>query len=439
MAASTGPSLRKIVIVSSAGSAIEWYDFFIYGTAAALVFNKLFFPGSDPLVGTLLAFTTFAVGFLARPVGGMIFGHFGDKVGRKKALVTALFLMGVATTLIGMLPTYASIGVFAPIVLVILRLLQGIAVGGQWGGAVLVATESAPKNKRGLYGSFAQLGVPTGLVLSSLTFLILNGVLTPEQFESWGWRVPFLLSILLIIIAYYAHVSLEETTPMAHVHEKHVESKSPVLEVLTSNFKTVALATGAVIVAGAGFYLFATYMLAYGTTVLGLPRAPLLWAVVVGALLQVPTLLAAAALSDRVGRRKVYLAGAAGFAVWAYPAFLLADTRNAFLIGISIVVGQLLFATLYGPQAAFFSELFTARLRYSGASLGYQIGIMIGGAFTPIIATYLYAQFESSAAVAGFLIATSVISCLCVLVLSETYQREVDDVVAPVDGRGRSS
>jgi MHS family shikimate/dehydroshikimate transporter-like MFS transporter len=192
-------------------------------------------------------------------------------------------------------------------------------------------------------------------------------------------------------------------------------------------------------VAGAGFYLFATYMLAYGTTVLGLPRAPLLWAVVVGALLQVPTLLAAAALSDRVGRRKVYLAGAAGFAVWAYPAFLLADTRNAFLIGISIVVGQLLFATLYGPQAAFFSELFTARLRYSGASLGYQIGIMIGGAFTPIIATYLYAQFESSAAVAGFLIATSVISCLCVLVLSETHQREVDDVVAPADGRGRSS
>ncbi|MDP9396657.1 MAG: MHS family MFS transporter [Actinomycetota bacterium] len=426
-----GPSLRKVVIVSSAGSAIEWYDFFIYGTAAALVFNKLFFPKSDPVVGTLLAFTTFAVGFLARPLGGMIFGHFGDKVGRKKALVAALFLMGGATTLIGLLPSYATLGVFAPILLVTLRLLQGIAVGGQWGGAVLVATESAPKNKRGLYGSFAQLGVPIGLVLSSLSFLILNASLSPQQFESWGWRVPFLLSVLLILVAYYAHVSLEETTAMTHVHEKKVESRSPVLEVLRHNFKTVALAAGSVIVAGAGFYLFGTYMLAYGTTVLGLPRTPLLTAVVVGAALQVPVLLGAAALSDRIGRRKVYLVGAAGFAVWAFPAFALANTASTFLVGVSIVVGQLLFATLYGPQAAFFSELFTARLRYSGASLGYQIGIMIGGAFTPIIASSLYAQTRSSTWISLFLVATSVISCLCVLVLSETYQREVDDVVAP--------
>ncbi|WAZ26342.1 MHS family MFS transporter [Streptomyces cinnabarinus] len=413
--------------MSSAGSAIEWFDFFIYGTAAALVFNTLFFPASDPLVGTLLAFMTFAIGFVARPLGGIVFGHFGDRVGRKPALVTALFLMGGSTTLIGLLPTYDVIGPAAPVLLVVLRLLQGIAVGGQWGGAVLIATENAPRGRRGLYGSFAQLGVPAGLMLSSLVFLVITSTLDEQQFTSWGWRVPFLCSIALVLVALFAQFKLEETADSQEAREDREESgtsRSPIVEVLRKHPKNVLLAAGAVVVVGAGFYLFVTYMLAYGTTVLGMPKSTLLNAVLVGAALQVPALMAFGALSDRVGRRKVYLAGAAGMGLWAYPAFLLMNTEQWPLVTLALVVGQLLFATMYGPQAAFFSELFSARVRYSGASLGYQLGIMLGGAFTPIIATWLEAKYDSFVPVAGFLVAAAAISCVCVLVLSETYRQE---------------
>ncbi|MFF0203694.1 MFS transporter [Streptomyces sp. NPDC005017] len=426
-------SLSRIIMVSSAGSAIEWFDFFIYGTAAALVFNKLFFPASDPLVGTLLAFMTFAIGFVARPVGGIVFGHFGDRVGRKPALVSALFLMGGSTALIGLLPTYDAIGVAAPVLLVVLRLLQGIAVGGQWGGAVLIATENAPRGRRGLYGSFAQLGVPAGLMLSSLVFLVITSTLDDRQFTAWGWRVPFLCSIALIVVALFAQFKLEETEDSRQARQEREAtgaaegSRSPVVEVLRRHPRNVLLAAGAVVVIGAGFYLFVTYMLSYGTTVLGMPKSTLLNAVLVGAALQVPALMGFGALSDRVGRRAVYLVGAAGMGLWAYPAFLLLNTERWPLVTLALVVGQLLFAAMYGPQAAFFSELFSARVRYSGASLGYQLGVMLGGAFTPIVATWLYAKYESFVPVAGFLVAAAAVSCLCVLVLSETYQDEDDD------------
>jgi metabolite-proton symporter len=424
-------SLPKIIMVSSAGSAIEWYDFFIYGTAAALIFNKLFFPEADALIGTLLAFSTFAVGFAARPLGGVVFGHLGDKVGRKPALVTALFLMGGSTTVIGLLPTYASIGVLAPVVLVLLRLVQGIAVGGQWGGAVLIATENAPANRRGLYGSFAQLGVPAGLLLSSVVFLLTTSRLSDEQFAAWGWRVPFLFSIALIMVALYAQFRLEDTTAMQHVHEQGAESRSPVLEVLRKHPKNIGLAAGAVVIVGAGFYLFVTYMLSYGTTVLGMPKSTMLTGVMAGAVLQIPALIGFAALSDRIGRRKVYLAGAIGMGLWVFPAFALVNTRQPGLVAVALVGGQLIFAVMYGPQAAFFSELFTARLRYSGASLGYQVGIMFGGALTPIVATWLYARYGSFLPVALLLALAAAISCACVLVLSETFRTNLDDTAKP--------
>ncbi|MFE5914933.1 MFS transporter [Streptomyces wedmorensis] len=424
-------------MVSSAGSAIEWFDFFSYGTAAALVFNELFFPASDPLVGTLLAFVTFAIGFVARPLGGIVFGHFGDRVGRKPALVTALFLMGGSTAVIGLLPTYDAIGVAAPLLLVVLRLLQGIAVGGQWGGAVLIATENAPRGRRGLYGSFAQLGVPAGLMLSSLVFLLTTSALDEEQFATWGWRVPFLCSIALIVVAIYAQFQLEETKDSRQVKEEREASgasRSPVVEVLRRHPRNVLLAAGAVVIVGAGFYLFVTYMLAYGTAVLGMPKSTLLNAVLVGAALQIPALMAFGALSDRIGRRKVYLAGALGMGLWAYPAFVLMNTERWPLVTLALVGGQLLFACMYGPQAAFFSELFTARVRYSGASLGYQLGVMLGGAFTPIIATWLYAKYGSFVPVAGFLAVAAAVSCVCVLVLSETYQQEETEPEAVTGG-----
>lgn len=432
-------SLAKIIMVSSAGSAIEWYDFFIYSTAAALIFNKLFFPSSAPLAGTLLAFSTFAVGFAARPLGGVIFGHFGDKIGRKKALVTALFLMGASTTMIGLLPTFASAGVLAPIALVVLRIAQGIAVGGQWGGAVLIATENAPRNRRGLYGSFAQLGVPLGLVASTLVFLGISSSLSDEQLLAWGWRLPFLFSVALIGVALYAHFKLEDTEAMKQVKtEGSAQSRSPVLEALRTNAKTIALATGAATVLGAGFYLFVTYMLAYGTQILGMPKPVLLNAVVWAAVLMVPALIGFAALSDKVGRRKVYLFGAVATGIWVFPAFLLVNTKDPVLVTVGIAGALVLFSASYGPQAAFFAELFTARMRYSGASLGYQMGVMLGGAFTPIIAVGLYAEFGTYVAVAVFLALIALISCACVLVLSETYRSDdieesaVEPSVAPV-------
>jgi Na+/melibiose symporter and related transporters len=423
-------SLRKILLIAGTGSAIDWYDFFIYGTAAALVFNRLFFPADDPIVGTLLAFTTFAIGFAARPVGGAIFGHIGDKFGRKPALVTTLVMMGISTTLIGVLPTYDTIGVAAPIILVLLRLLQGIAVGGQWAGGALIATENAPPERRGLYGSFAQIGVPAGLFLSTGVFLVVGALMTEEAFGSWGWRVPFLFSVVLVGIAFYAQVTLEETAAMRKIKNEGRQSRSPVLDVLVHNWRTVLLGAGSIVVIGTAFYLFGTYFLSYGTTVLGLPRALLLDGVLIGAVLQFVAIPLCGALSDRVGRRTVYLIGALALAVWVWPAFLLLGTGHPAAVIAAIAVGELLVALVYGPQAALFAELFTARVRYSGASLGYQIGSLIGGALTPLIATALYAQWGNFIPVAVLVVLAAVASFVSVVVMSETARTQLDDVPA---------
>jgi metabolite-proton symporter len=410
-------------MVSLLGSTIEWYDFFIYGTAAALVLNTAFFPSADPFVGTLAAFSSFAVGFIARPVGGIIWGHFGDRIGRKKALVSALFLMGASTTLVGLLPSYATIGVAAPVLLFLLRILQGLAVGGQWGGAVLIATENAPQNRKGYYGSFPQLGVPIAVIVSNGLFLALEAGLDEQAFESWGWRIPFLLSVLLIGVALYAQLRLEETPAFKEIAQSEGTAKrSPIIQVLRSHPKQVILAAGSFIAVNGGFYIYIVYALSYGVKVLHLPESTMLVGILGSSAVNLALIPLFALLSDRVGRRPVYLAGAVGTVIAAFPVFWLIDTRSTFLIFLGLLIGGIANSAMYGPQAALFAELFSAEVRYSGASLGYQIGAVLGGGLAPLIAASLYEATRSSASTSWYLLAMGVITAVSAWLLHETHR-----------------
>jgi metabolite-proton symporter len=414
-------------------SSIEWYDFFIYGTAAALVFPKLFFSENLPAaVAQVASFSTFAVGFVARPVGGVVFGHFGDRFGRKRALVAALMLMGVATTLIGLLPTYGAIGLAAPLALIALRFAQGLAVGGQWGGAALLAIENAPEGRRGLYGSFPQLGVPLGVVLANLIFLVMAETISPGAFLAWGWRVPFVLSVVLVGLGLYVQLKLEDTPEFralaaaedrAVATAERVRAKNPILTVIARHPKEILLAGGSFVASNGCFYVVITYIVSYATAHLHVPRPQVLWAVLLGALLSAPSLPLTGWLSDRYGRRIVYLVGAVLSGVWAFVLWRLVDS-TAFLptlLGIAVALSALNF--MYGPQAALFAELFSTEVRYSGASLGYQVGAILGGGFAPIIATALLETYESSTAIAGYMAVLCAVSFVSVLLLSETNRR----------------
>jgi MFS family permease len=454
----------KVALAALAATSIEWYDFFIYGTAAALVFPSLFFPEQTPLIGALLSFATFGVGFLARPLGGVIFGHFGDIVGRKRALVTALIVMGAASTLIGLLPTYAAIGILAPLVLVLLRFLQGIAIGGQWGGAMLLVTESAPDNRRGFYGSFAQAGAPGGIILANLAFLLVSAVTTPEAFEAWGWRIPFLASLALIGLGIYIQLRLEDTPAFRrlqeakrqreegrvervpaesheNVEEARVEAEresSPVLEAFRTYPKEIALATGAYIAINMTYYIFVAFVIAYGANpdILGLSENTMLAAVLVASVVQVATLLICGGISDRFGRRGIFMLGAALLGVWSFVFWPMLNTESFLLITLALVVGLgVLHSMMYGPQAAFYSEIFATRVRYSGASLGVQLGSVLGGAFAPLIATALLARFGSWIPLAVYMAATCVITFFSVFLLRETYQVDIDAAVDRAPGR----
>ena len=410
-------NMRKVAGTALAGTSIEWYDFFIYGTAAALIFPTAFFPADMPATVALIAsFSTFAVGFIARPLGGIIFGHYGDRVGRKRTLVVALLIMGGGTTLIGLLPTYETIGIFAPLLLILLRFVQGLAIGGQWGGAMLLVTESAPSNRRGYYGAFAQAGAPMGVILANLAFLAIGATMSDDAFLSWGWRLPFLASVILIGISMYVQLHLEETPAFKELEaiklRRHAAGsikavsevvdpnevnldRSPVLEALRIYPKRIALAAGAFISIQVTFYILIAFVVAYGTNEsgLGLPRSTMLSAVLIASVVQLAVQFQAASYSDRHGRRGVYLAGAALLGVWAFALFPLIDTGNFFLIVIAISGGLSFMAMQYGPQAAFYTELFSTQVRYSGASLGYQIGAILGGAFAPTIAVLLWKEF----------------------------------------------
>jgi metabolite-proton symporter len=444
-AAASPGTIRKVLLAACAASSIEWYDFFIYLTAAALVFPALFFPADiDPVAGVLASFSTAAVGFFARPVGGVLFGHFGDRLGRKKTLVIALLLMGIATTLVGLLPTYSTIGIWAAVALFVLRICQGLAVGGQWGGAMLLATEYAPPDRRGFYGSFAQVGVPIGLVLGNAFFLVLTAVMSPEAFEAWGWRIPFLASIVLIGLAMYIQLRLEDTPAFRRLQERQQEAqeeegdearqRSPVLEVIRQHPKQILLAAGAFFVVNGAFYVLITGILDYGTRDLGLSRSAMLTAVLISSVAQILMLPAWSILSDRVGRRPVYLAGAVLLGLWAFPLFWLVDTRNIVLITVALLLGQLFLSMMYGPQAALFSEMFSRQVRYSGASIGYQLAAVFAGGLAPIIMVWLLDTTGTSFSVSLYIFAMAALTFFSVYLVTETYEGEMAEDVAEEEG-----
>ena len=428
-------SMRTVAMTALGGTSIEWYDFFIYGTAAALVFPVLFFSDDMPRYVSLLAsFSTFAVGFLARPVGGVVFGHFGDRVGRKAALVTALMMMGVATTLIGLLPTYAQIGPLAPVLLILLRFVQGLAVGGQWGGAMLLVTENAPSNQRGFYGAFAQCGAPAGLVLANLAFLAVSGSLSDEAFMEWGWRVPFISSVLLIGLSLYVQLKLEDTEAFKELAEAsqptEAKPRSPVLKALTTYPKEIALAAGSFLGVQVTFYICVAFIISYGTDPEGLniPRSDMLTAVLISTMFAIPANFFFGAWSDRYGRRGIYKLGAILTGIWAFVMFAMIDTGNWYLITAGLSISHIFISMMYGPQAALLAELFSTEVRYSGASLGYQLGAILGGGFAPIIATTLLLIFGSSMWVAAYIALANVLTWFSIHALKETDNRDLDKV-----------
>ncbi len=430
-------SMRKVALTSLAGTSIEWYDFFLYGAAAALVFPTAFFGEIPESTALILSLLTFAAGFIARPIGGIIFGHYGDKVGRKKTLVAALMLMGIASTLIGLLPTYAMIGVTAPILLTTLRFAQGLAIGGQWGGAMLLVTESAPSNKRGYYGAFAQAGAPIGVILANLAFIATSALLPDEAFMSWGWRIPFLASAILIGISMYIQLTMEDTKAFRELqnHQKSIGSnenreikKSPVLEALIKYPKRIALAAGAFLSIQVTFYILVAFLLAYGVTSADMSRDDMLSAVLIGSAIMVPVQFMFSSYSDRNGRKGIFMTGAILTAIWSFAIFPLVDTGNFWLIVLAVTFGLSFLAMMYGPQAAFFTELFSTEVRYSGATLGYQLGAIAGGAFAPTIAAKLWTDFDIFW-VSVYIAIASILTLLSVMSLTETYKTDLNEKI----------
>jgi len=424
----TDPKPRSIALIALAslvGTTIEWYDFFLYGTAAALVFNQLFFPTFDPLMGTLAAFGTYTVGFVARPVGGIVIGHFGDRIGRKSMLVLTLVIMGVATFLIGVLPTYAQVGPWAAVLLVLLRIAQGFGVGGEWGGAVLMAVEHAPARSRGFYGSWPQIGVPAGLLLSTAVFAVFVR-LPPDQFLSWGWRVPFLLSVVLVGVGLLIRVRILETPTFSRVKEQGAEARQPIIEVITRYPRQVLLAMGARFAENGAFYIYSVFVLVYATQHSGMERGVVLNGILIAATLELAAIPFFGALSDRFGRRPVYLFGAVATAGLAYPLFWALDSGSTAIawLGLSAVF-VLSHAAMYAPQAAFLSELFGTRVRYSGASLGAQLSSVVAGGLSPFIATALLARYGRGA-LSLYVVFMAAVTIVAVALATETRDEAID-------------
>ena len=427
-------NMRKVALTALAGTSIEWYDFFLYGAAAALIFPTAFFGEATPSTALILSLLTFAAGFIARPIGGIIFGHYGDRIGRKKTLVIALILMGVSSTLIGLLPTYAMIGVTAPILLTSLRFVQGLAIGGQWGGAMLLVTESAPPDKRGFYGAFAQAGAPMGVILANLAFIITSSLVSEESFYSWGWRIPFLASAILIGISMYIQLNLEDTKAFQELQQRkqNIDTKdeqiklSPILEAIRKYPNRIALAAGAFLSIQVTFYILIAFLLAYGVSSAEISRDDMLAAVLIASAIMVPSQFMFSSISDHYGRKGIFMAGAILTGLWAYAIFPLVDTGNFYLIVLAITIGLVFVGMMYGPQAAFFSELFSTEVRYSGATLGYQFGAILGGAFAPTIAAFLWNNYGIFW-VSVYISFASLLTLFSVMALTETYKISLND------------
>lgn len=437
---STPPSPSKVAVASAIGATIEWYDFFLYGTAAGLVFDKLFFNGLDSATAQFAAFGTFAVGFLARPVGGILFGHFGDRIGRKKMLVLTLLIMGMGTAAIGLLPSYDSIGVWAPVILIVLRILQGIGVGGEYGGAVLLAVEYAPPGRRGFLGSFAHIGVPGGLLLASGAFS-LAALLPDDAFLAWGWRACFLVSIILLGIGAYIRLSVMETPAFARVQEHKEISTVPVRDLFARQPKSLLLGMGTRFIEGFTFNLFSVYLLAYVVTNLGLPDSWALNGILAGAALGVVLVPVTGALSDRLGRKPVYRVGAWLALLFAFPAAAMIHSAQQLPIFIAFVGGLgVLYGIMYGPLAAFWAELFDTRFRYTALSSLYQLSGIVASGLTPLIAAWLVSVGGGTLWwVAGYNVVVAAISLVSARFLPETGGRDLDLAWAPVQLKDRDT
>jgi metabolite-proton symporter len=415
-----------VVVASFIGTTIEWYDFFLYGTAAALVFNRLFFPTLDPLAGTLSAYGTFAVGFVARPLGGAVFGHFGDRIGRKQMLVWSLSIMGVATALIGLTPTYAQIGIWSPILLVVLRFVQGFGVGGEWGGAVLLAVEHSGGERRGFHGSWPQMGVPGGLLLSTGVFAAFSSWLPEPAFLAWGWRIPFLISVLLVAVGLFVRLRVLESPSFEKVKEARRESRTPLLDVFRDHPREVLIGMGMRFAQNVIFYIYTVFVLSYGEKTLGYPRSVMLRGVMIASFLGLFAIPLWSHLSDRVGRRPIYLAGGIFSLVVAYPFFWMME-RGAGFVAIAMVLAMNIgHDMMYGPMAATLSELFGTRVRYSGASLVYQLTSVVSGGVAPFIATVLLARYGSGA-VAAYVVACCAVTVVATWFLPETHRVKLDE------------
>jgi len=417
--------VSRVVLASFIGTTIEWYDFFLYGTAAALVFNRLFFPTIDPAAGTMAAFATYAVGFFARPFGGVIFGHFGDRLGRKSMLVTTLMLMGLATFLVGVLPTYEQAGRLAPVLLVLLRFVQGLGVGGEWGGAVLMAVEHGHGGRRGFRASWVQAGVPIGLLLATGVFSIF-AALPEAQFISWGWRVPFLLGIFLMGVGLFIRLHVLESPVFEKAKAGGAEAKLPIVEVIRRHPRNVLLAMGARFAENAFFYIFTVFVLSYATLQLGLEKSTVLNGVLIGSAVQFLVIPVFGVLSDHVGRRPVYLGGALFLTAFAFPFFWMVDMQSSFWVACAITIGLIGHSAMYGPQAAFFSELFGTSVRYTGASLGYQMASPLAGGLAPLIAAALLEWAGGKPwPVAVYLIVMAAITIVSVWLAEETHRHDL--------------
>ncbi|HEV3395264.1 MAG TPA: MFS transporter [Xanthobacteraceae bacterium] len=421
-----GVQLRRAIIASTVGTAIEWYDFFLYGLVTAVVFGKLYFPNEDPLSGTLSAFGIYAVGFIARPIGAAIFGHYGDRIGRKATLIATLILMGVATFLVAFVPSYESIGIWGAVILTVLRFIQGVGVGGEWGGSVLLSMEWAQTSShRGFIASWPQFGVPCGLFLANLAFLGFSA-LSGDQFLTWGWRVPFFLSLILVGVGLWIRLGILETPIFSKLlAEKKVE-RQPTWEVIKRNPKEIILSALVRMAEQAPFYIFTTYVFAYGTGVLKLSRDFLLWTVLAASLLSFVSIPLFGHISDRIGRRKMYMLGAVTVGIFGFVYFGLLNSGSIALIFIAVFLSLVPHDMMYGPQAALIAESFTGRLRYSGASLGYQLASIIAGGPAPLIATWLYIQYQSAYAIAAYILVCAVITLIAVAQMKDYTGKDIE-------------